>query len=94
MIKLQNISKYYHTSNSVASGLQKVNLEFSMGEFVVVTGQSGSGKSTLANVLSGKNGYETEGEIFFDGINLNYLKIEERAQKGIFSYGLFPNSQF
>ena len=30
-------------------------------------GPNGSGKSTLANVLSGKNGYETEGDIIFNG---------------------------
>ena len=53
-------------------------------------GPNGSGKSTLANVLSGKNGYEIEGEINFDGMNLNDLKIEERAQKGIFLAFQYP----
>jgi len=76
MIKLQNISKYYHTSNSVASGLQKVNLEFSMGEFVVVTGQSGSGKSTLLNVISGLDSYE-EGEMYLFGEETSHYLIDD-----------------
>jgi Fe-S cluster assembly ATP-binding protein len=53
-------------------------------------GPNGSGKSTLANVLSGKNGYKIEGEIYFDNTNLNDLKIEERAQKGIFLAFQYP----
>ena len=53
-------------------------------------GPNGSGKSTLANVLSGKNGYEIEGEISFNGMDLNDLKIEERAQKGIFLAFQYP----
>ena len=52
-------------------------------------GPNGSGKSTLANVLSGKNGYETKGEIKYNGENLSELSTEERAQKGnIFSISI------
>lgn len=53
MIRLENITKYYYSQNAVAVGLNKVNLEFSVGEFVAITGESGSGKSTLLNVLAG-----------------------------------------
>ena len=67
-----------------------MDLDIKPGEVHAIMGPNGSGKSTLANVLSGKNGYETEGEINFDGINLNDLKIEERAQKGIFLAFQYP----
>jgi Fe-S cluster assembly ATP-binding protein len=70
--------------------LKGLNLDIKPGEIHAIMGPNGSGKSTLANVLSGKNGYETEGEIYFDGINLNDLKIEERAQKGIFLAFQYP----
>ena len=53
-------------------------------------GPNGSGKSTLANVLSGKNGYETKGQIKFNETNLNDLSTEERAQKGIFLAFQYP----
>ena len=63
MIKLENVSKFYSSNESVALGLRKVNLEFSMGEFVAITGESGSGKSTLLNVISGLDTYE-DGEMY------------------------------
>ena len=58
VLKLQNLSKYYTTRNSVVMGLSSVSLTFSTGEFVAVTGESGSGKSTLAHVLGGILPYE------------------------------------
>jgi Fe-S cluster assembly ATP-binding protein len=70
--------------------LKGFDLNIKPGEVHAIMGPNGSGKSTLANVLSGKNGYETEGEIYFDGINLNDLKTEERAQKGIFLAFQYP----
>ena len=70
--------------------LKGLDLNIKPGEVHAIMGPNGSGKSTLANVLSGKNGYEIEGEIYFDGINLDDLKIEERAQKGIFLAFQYP----
>ncbi len=66
MIKLRNVSKYYYSKGLIASGISKVNLEFDLGEFVVITGESGSGKSTLLNVISGLDSYE-EGEMYING---------------------------
>ena len=70
--------------------LKGLDLDIKPGEVHAIMGPNGSGKSTLANVLSGKNGYETEGEISFNGMDLNDLKIEERAQKGIFLAFQYP----
>jgi Fe-S cluster assembly ATP-binding protein len=70
--------------------LKGLDLDIKPGEVHAIMGPNGSGKSTLANVLSGKIGYEVAGEINFDGVNLNDLKIEERAQKGIFLAFQYP----
>ena len=70
--------------------LKGLNLDIKPGEVHAIMGPNGSGKSTLANILSGKNGYEVDGEITYDGIDLISLKIEERAQKGIFLAFQYP----
>jgi len=70
--------------------LNGLNLDIKPGEVHAIMGPNGSGKSTLANVLSGKNGYETKGEIKYKGENLSELSTEERAQKGIFLAFQYP----
>jgi Fe-S cluster assembly ATP-binding protein len=70
--------------------LKGLDLNIKPGEVHAIMGPNGSGKSTLANVLSGKKGYTTEGEVNFDGIDLNDLSVEERAQKGIFLAFQYP----
>ena len=66
MIKLTDISKYYKSNDNIAVGLHKINLEFDIGDFVVITGESGGGKSTLLNVISGSLAYD-DGELYFEG---------------------------
>ena len=86
MLKIKNL-KATINEKLILKGL---DLDIKPGEVHAIMGPNGSGKSTLANVLSGKNGYDVEGEINFDGMDLNDLKIEERAQKGIFLAFQYP----
>jgi Fe-S cluster assembly ATP-binding protein len=54
-------------------------------------GPNGSGKSTLSNVLAGNEVYEkTQGEIWFDGQNLDDLAAHERACAGLFLAFQYP----
>ena len=70
--------------------LKGLNLNINQGEVHAIMGPNGSGKSTLANVLSGKAGYETKGEINYNGKSLSEFSTEERAQKGIFLAFQYP----
>ena len=70
--------------------LKGLNLEIKPGEVHAIMGPNGSGKSTLSYALSGKEGYEAEGEINYNGENILELNTEERAQKGIFLAFQYP----
>ena len=70
--------------------LNGFNLKIKPGEIHAIMGPNGSGKSTLANVLTGKNGYQVEGQVLYQGKNLLKLPIEERAQKGLFMAFQYP----
>jgi Fe-S cluster assembly ATP-binding protein len=70
--------------------LKGFNLKIKPGEIHAIMGPNGSGKSTLANVLTGKNGYQVEGQVLYQGKNLLKLPIEERAQKGLFMAFQYP----
>ena len=86
MLKIKNL-KATVDSKLILKGL---NLNIKPGEVHAIMGPNGSGKSTLANILSGKKGYEIEGEINFNGIDLKELPTETRAQQGIFLAFQYP----
>ena len=65
--------------------LKDYNLIINAGEIHAVMGPNGSGKSTLSKTIMGDTHYKiTKGTISFDGIELNNLKTDERARRGIF----------
>lgn len=76
MIKLDQVSKYYRSEETVSVGMKNISLEFELGEFVAVTGESGSGKSTLLNVISGLDGYE-DGELYLFGEETSHYTIAD-----------------
>ena len=83
MLKLKNVSKFYYNKGVIASGFNKVNVEFNLGEFVAIVGESGSGKSTLLNVISGLDSYE-EGEMYINGEETSHYResdFEEYRKK-------------
>ena len=65
--------------------LKGLNLDINKGEIHVIMGPNGAGKSTLANVIFNNPLYKKiSGEINFEGENINNLKTDEIARKGIF----------
>lgn len=65
--------------------IKGLNLTINKGEIHVIMGPNGAGKSTLANIILNNPEYTIKsGEIDFEGENINNLKTDERARKGIF----------
>jgi len=86
MIDIKNL-KVNIDEKQIIKGL---NLKINKGEVHAIMGPNGSGKSTLSYALSGKDGYEADGEIIYNGENILNYNIEERAQKGIFLAFQYP----
>lgn len=71
--------------------LKGLNLEIGEGEIHAIMGPNGAGKSTLANILMGHPKYTiSEGIMEFNGENINSLKADERAKRGIFLSFQYP----
>jgi Fe-S cluster assembly ATP-binding protein len=65
--------------------LKGINLKINKGEVHVIMGPNGSGKTTTANAILNNPAYtKKSGEILFEGENINQLKTDEIARKGIF----------
>ncbi len=83
--------KNLHASVAGNKILKGINLTINPGEVHAIMGPNGSGKSTLSNVLAGNETYEkTQGEILFEGKNLDDLAAHERARAGIFLAFQYP----
>ena len=69
-IKFKNLSFSYNQHKVV---LKDINLTISKGDKVGIIGETGGGKSTIINLLMGLL-EPTSGNIFVDGMNLNFLE--------------------
>lgn len=81
-IKLDNVSKIYHTKKDEILAVNDVNLTVNKGEFVSLVGPSGCGKSTILSMISGLFP-PTKGKIYIEGqlINGNSKKIGYMLQQ-------------
>ncbi|MBN1798751.1 MAG: ABC transporter ATP-binding protein [Spirochaetales bacterium] len=64
--------------------LHNINIDFWNGYVHAVSGPNGAGKSTLASTIMGLEGYrEIQGDIIYQGENINDRSVDERARLGI-----------
>ena len=70
--------------------LEKLNLDITEGEFLVLLGPSGCGKSTLLNCIAGLLDV-SDGQIFINGKNVTWEQPKDRGIGMVFqSYALYP----
>ncbi len=87
MLQINNL----HASVQDKEILKGINLTVNSGEVHAIMGPNGSGKSTLSSIIAGKDTYQiTKGQVLFENKNINDLKPEERAHKGIFLSFQYP----
>ena len=78
MIKIENLTKTFRTTEVETLALNKVSLEVRDKEFVAIMGPSGCGKSTLLNIM-GLLDNPTSGSYFLDGKEVGSLKEKDRT---------------
>ncbi len=64
ILKINHISKKYHTIDGEITAIKDMNIEVNKGEFIALVGTSGCGKSTLLNIIAGLDS-PTSGNITF-----------------------------
>lgn len=87
MIKIENLSRRYRTSEIETLALENINFEVKEGEFVAVMGPSGCGKSTLLNIV-GLLDNPTTGKYRLMGREVSELKEKDRTRlrKGVIGF--------
>lgn len=78
-LKLENVTKIYHSAAGDYTALKDVSFELENGEFVVILGPSGAGKTTLLNLLGGMDN-ATEGRIALDEKEITHFTKKELTQ--------------
>jgi putative ABC transport system ATP-binding protein len=79
MIKIQDVSKIYNSTEVATTALDKVNFEINNGEFVAIIGPSGSGKSTLMHII-GALDLPTSGNYLINGIDISKMTDDELSE--------------
>ena len=83
MLKIENLSVKLKDSDKAI--INNLSLDINDGEIHAIMGPNGTGKSTLAKTIMGYYKFEiTDGNINYNGTNINNLEVDERAKLGIF----------
>lgn len=78
MIRIENLSKIFLTSEVETSAINNINLHICEGEFVAIMGPSGCGKSTLLNIL-GLLDTLSSGEYYLNNQRVGHLTEQDRT---------------
>ena len=90
LLELKNLRVALEDGTEIVKG---VDLAVDRNQVHAVMGPNGSGKSTLSYAIMGHPAYEiTEGQIFFDGMDVTEAGADERAQRGLFLAFQYPHA--
>jgi putative ABC transport system ATP-binding protein len=79
VLEVQNLGKIYHSGNNTLTVLKNINFRINEGSTFAIVGPSGSGKTTLLGLCAGLD-RASEGNVTLNGIDLNGLNEDQRAE--------------
>lgn len=86
-LKIKNL----HVAVDGKEILKGVDLTINKGETHVLLGPNGNGKSTLVQTIMGHPKYQvTDGEIYFNDLNVLEMSVDERSRVGLFLGMQYP----
>jgi ABC-type Fe3+/spermidine/putrescine transport system ATPase subunit len=90
-IEIKNLKKNYKSVDGDVTALDDINLIIKKGAYNTILGPSGCGKTTLLRCIAGLID-PTEGEIIFDGNNVENLSVQDRKIGFVFQhFAVFPH---
>ena len=93
ILDITNLSKTYSSAGKTLSVLDDINFSIETGSINAIVGPSGSGKTTLLGLCAGLD-RSSGGSVTLNGINLNNLNEDKRAQvRNQFVGFIFQNFQ-
>lgn len=93
ILDISNLSKTYSSAGKTLSVLDDINFSIQTGSSNAIVGPSGSGKTTLLGLCAGLD-RSSGGSVALNGINLNTLNEDKRAQvRNQFVGFIFQNFQ-
>ena len=79
MLRLENLSKSFMSSEGNLEVLNNINISISRGESLAILGESGSGKSTLLHIIAGLE-QPSSGSVLFQGRDIWTTTESHRAK--------------
>jgi ABC-2 type transport system ATP-binding protein len=69
ILRIQSVSKTYHSSNRIVHALDNISLSINKGEIFGLLGVNGAGKTTLSSILATLHP-PTSGDILYNGVSI------------------------
>lgn len=84
VISVKNLEVKFKVRDRELTAIRNISLDFEEGQVVAIVGESGSGKSVFTKTFTGmldKNGFISNGEIFFEGKDISKLTQDSDWEK-------------